>query len=164
MTGTEDAIRDGWADIVITHSVPKGHLGEPIAEFHFIAVCHHSHPLAQIEEPIDPNELLQHLQIVIKDTSSTPNEKQGWLRAESRWTVSQFQTAVDILNQGLGFCWLPEHWVKNLTCDGDLVKLNIKGSSFRKLTSYLVHPKPDNLGPGSRLLSDLILQNRQLGK
>lgn len=163
LTGTEDAIIEGWADLVICHSVPKGHLGEPIAEFHFIAVCHHTHPLAQIKEVIDPNELLQHLQVVIKDTSSTPKEKQGWLRSESRWTVSQFQTAVDILMQGLGFCWLPEHWVKNLTCRGDLVKLNIKGSTFRKLTSYLVQPKPDNLGPGSKLLNDLIIGNRQLG-
>lgn len=162
LTGTEEAITEGWADLAISHAVPKGHLGEPIAEFNFIAVCHPQHELAHISGDIDPNELSQHLQLVIKDTSNSPNEKQGWLRSESRWTVSQFDAAIDILFEGLGFCWVPEHKVKNLTCSGELVKLNVKGSSFRKLTSYLVQPRPDDVGPGTKLLYDLILSRRQV--
>lgn len=162
LTGTEEAITQGSADLVISHALPKGHLGEPIAAFNFIPVCHPEHKLAQITGEIDPNELSQHLQIVIKDSSPSPNEKQGWLRSESRWTISQFDTAIDLLSEGLGFCWLPEHKVKDLTCEGELVKLNIKGSSFRKLISYLVQPKPDDIGPGTKLLYDLILSKRQV--
>lgn len=162
ITGTEEAINDAWADLVISHILPKGYLGEAIAEINFIAVCHPEHQLAKIEGAVDPNELSQHLQLVIKDTSQTPEENRGWLKSESRWTVSQFHTAIDLLLEGMGFCWLPEHTVKHLTCRGELTKLSIKGSSFRKVISYLVQPKPDDIGPGTTLLYDLILANRQI--
>ncbi|ALS98688.1 LysR family transcriptional regulator [Lacimicrobium alkaliphilum] len=162
ITGTEEAITQGWADIVLTGMVPKGYLGEPIAEMQFIAVCHPEHPLAKMPSPVDPNELMHHLQLVIKDTSQTPNEKQGWLKSELRWTVSQFDTAIELMLQGLGFCWLPEHKVCDKINQEKLVKLDIKGSSFRKMVMWMVHPRPDGLGPGSQLLSDCILAHRQI--
>jgi hypothetical protein len=31
-----------------------------------------------MSRPIDPNELAQHLQLVIKDSSISPEEKSGW--------------------------------------------------------------------------------------
>lgn len=164
LTGTEEAITQQWANLVICHNVPKGFLGEPIAHVKFVLVCHPQHPLTQLQMPIDANELSQHLQLVIKDTSQQPNEKQGWLKSELRWTVSQFSTAIDLMMEEIGFCWVPEHTVKQFICTGKLVAIEVQGSSFRKLTSYLVHPKPDDIGPGSQLLSDLIIANRQIRK
>lgn len=157
LTGSDEAVLEGWADIVISTSVPRGYLGEPLADLMFVPVCHPSHPLAAIEGKVDANELLHHLQIVIKDTAKSPQEKQGWLRAEMRWTVSQFHTAIDLLLQGIGFCWLPYHEVADKLARHELVRLEIQGSRFRKAALYLIHPRPDNLGPGSRLLSELIL-------
>ena len=61
----------------------------------------------------------------------------------------------------LGFCWLPEHTVTESLAEGSLVKLSVKGSSFRRLTSYLVVPSPDNAGPGTQLLESLFIENRQ---
>ncbi|MBT1063619.1 LysR family transcriptional regulator [Bowmanella sp. Y26] len=162
LTGTEDAITQGWADLVIGGSVPRGYLGEAIGEIYFEAVCHPSHPLAQMPSPLDSNELVHHLQLVIKDTSATPQEKQGWLKSELRWTVSQFQTAIDLLCQGIGFCWLPCHEVRDLVKQGKLVRLSIRHSSFRKHINWLVLPRPDTSGPGTRLLQELILAHRQL--
>ena len=162
ITGTEEAITEAWADLVISHVVPKGHLGEPLTEVKFVAVCHPDHPLLKVEQPIDPNELSQHLQLVIKDTSASPQEKQGWLKSECRWTVSTFDTAIELLLEGMGFCWLPEHKVCEMVKQGELSELNIKGTSFRLLVSYLVQPKPDSVGPGTQLLTELILANRQI--
>ncbi|MBT0586493.1 LysR family transcriptional regulator [Alteromonas oceanisediminis] len=162
LTGTEDAITQGWADLVIAHSIPKGHLGEPIATVRFVAVCSPSHELASLEQPIDPNALQQQLQIVIKDSALNPREQQGWLKSESRWTVSQFTSAIALLRRGMGFCWLPEHEVSASLADGSLIQLSIAGSTFRQLTSYLVIPSPDNLGPGSQLLATLLLEHRQI--
>ena len=162
ITGTEEAITQAWADLVISHTVPKGHLGEALAEVRFVAVCHPEHLLAGIDGRIDPNELSQHLQIVIKDTSQSPDEKQGWLKSEQRWTVSTFDTAIDLLLEGMGFCWLPEHTIDKHVKLGNLTRLDIKGTSFRTLISYLVQPKPDSVGPGTQLLTELILANRQI--
>lgn len=162
LTGTEEAITQGWADIVISHNVPKGHLGEPLKEISFVLVSHPDHPLVQLPSPIDANELLQHLQLVIKDSSSSPAETHGWLKSEQRWTVSQFDSAIQLLQLNQGFCWLPHHKVKKYLDSGELVQLIVKGSSFKKYTMHLVHPKPDQLGPGTRLLSELILSRRQI--
>jgi len=162
LTGTEEAITQQWADLVIGTSVPKGYLGEPLAEMRFVAVCHPQHPLASLPSPIDPNELAQHLQIVIKDTSHSPDEKSGWLKSEQRWTVSEFNTAIDLLLNSVGFCWLPEHKISTKLADGELSKLSIKGSSFRIITSFLVKPKPDHIGPGTDMLYQQLIANRQL--
>jgi DNA-binding transcriptional LysR family regulator len=162
LTGTEEAITQHWADLVIGTSVPKGYLGEPLAEMHFVAVCHPQHPLAFLSSPIDPNELAQHLQLVIKDTSRSPDEKNGWLKSEQRWTVSEFDTAIDLLLNSVGFCWLPEHKVSTKLASGSLKKLSIEGSSFRIISAFLVKPKPDNIGPGTDMLYQQLIAHRQL--
>lgn len=162
LTGTEEVIMDKSADIVITLSVPKGFLGEPIGKVKFVAVCAPHHPLACTEQPIDPNALQQELQLVIKDTATSPIERQGWLKSELRWTVDQFDSAIGLLERGIGFCWLPEHEVLSMIQQENLVQLHIDGSSFRELTSYLVIPAPDNLGPGSQLLASLLLSSREI--
>ncbi|UAA40247.1 LysR family transcriptional regulator [Paraneptunicella aestuarii] len=162
LTGTEEAITEGWADIVLTANIPKGHLYEPLVEVDFIAVSHPEHPLATLESPIDPEELLQHIQIVIKDTGKSPVENRGWLKAEQRWTVSQFHAAIELLHEGIGFCWLPTHYVQPLLKKGSLAQLSIKGSSFRRIVVSMVNPHPDRMGPGTRMLTEMILAERQI--
>mgnify|MGYP000214279521 CR=1 FL=1 len=162
LTGTEEAIKQHKADLVINTQVPKGFLGEPIATIDFILVCHPQHPLALMSRPIDPNELAQHLQLVIKDSSIFPEERSGWLKSENRWTVSQFDTAIDLLQQNLGFCWLPQHKVNSLLASNELVCLPVQGSQFKQLTAFLICPTPDNKGPGTQLLERLILHHRQI--
>jgi DNA-binding transcriptional LysR family regulator len=162
LTGTEECIVNHEADLVVNMSVPKGFLGEPIAHIPFVMVCHPDHELASLPQPIDPNELAQHLQLVIKDSATKPDEKTGWLRSENRWTVSQFHSAVDLLLQKIGFCWLPEHYVTKELIDKTLIALPVEGSQFKQLTAYLICPTPDNKGPGTQLLENLILQHRQI--
>jgi DNA-binding transcriptional LysR family regulator len=162
LTGTEEAIKQHKADLVITMQVPRSFLGEPIATIKFILVCHPAHPLASMSRPVDPNELAQHLQLVIKDSSVSPEEKSGWLKSQNRWTVSQFDTAIDLLRQKLGFCWLPQHKVKTLIQNNELVCLPVQDSQFKQLTAFLVCPLPDNKGPGTQLLETLILHHRQI--
>ncbi|MFT5674905.1 MAG: DNA-binding transcriptional LysR family regulator [Paraglaciecola sp.] len=162
LTGTEDAITKNLADLVVATTIPKGYLGEPLTEIRFYPVCAPRHELAELPSPIDPNELEQHLQLVIKDTSLSPDEKSGWLKSEQRWTVSDFDTAIDVLKHEIGFCWLPEHKISELIANGELVKLSILGGSFRIVTTYLINPKPDSIGPGTDMLYKLFIANRQL--
>jgi DNA-binding transcriptional LysR family regulator len=161
LTGTEEAVEEKWADLVIAGSVPKGFLGEPLCQEYFYAVCHPEHELAQLNSPIQPTELAQHLQLVIRDTARLPQEKQGWLKSEQRWTVSDFNAAIDIMCQGIGFCWLPEYTLLEAFRKKQLVKLAIKGSSFRAISFYLIAPKADKIGPGTEMLYQQILALRQ---
>ena len=128
----------------------------------FVLVSHPEHELASLPTAIPPETLAQHLQLVIADSSSNPIEKQGWLKSETRWTVSQFDTAIDLLLQNIGFCWLPEHKVVNHINQGKLKRLTVEGSQYRRITAFLICPQPDKKGPGVTLLEKLILQHRQI--
>ncbi len=159
ITGTTEIIQEGKADLVIaaTGVIPRGYLGEPICVAHLIPVIGAAHPLAQHQQ-LDLDELSQHLQIVIRDTASKPMEGPGgWLKAEQRWTVSNFYEAIEILKSGIGFCWLPDHLVNHLMTEGSLCRLPLTQSSERLAPMSLLTPKEEKLGPGSRQLRQLIL-------
>ena len=160
LTGSYDAIVSKQADLVIHVEIPKGFLGEPLTSIKFILVCHPDHALAHEVQPISPQTLAQHTQIVIADTSNKPEEKQGWLKSENRWTVSQFDTAIDLMMRNIGFCWIPEHKVQSHISNGDLKQITVEGSQFRLMTAYLICPQSDKKGPGVSLLESLILQHR----
>ncbi|MCB5226263.1 LysR family transcriptional regulator [Alishewanella sp. 16-MA] len=160
LTGTSEIITQKKADLVITGMVPKGYLSEPLSITRFIPVVGATHPLAQLPS-LDQNELSQQLQIVIRDTAVKPQEHIGWLKAEQRWTVNNFDEAVDILLLGLGFCWLPDFVVAPLLADKTLFRLPLQQSTERFAPMSLLAPQEESLGPGSRQLRQLLLAVHQ---
>lgn len=160
LTGTSEIITQKKADLVITGVVPKGYLSEPLYVTRFIPVVGCQHPLASIDS-LDQNELSQQLQIVIRDTAVKPQEHMGWLKAEQRWTVNNFHEAVDILQLGLGFCWLPDFVVNPQLENGQLCRLPLKQSTERLVPMSLLAPQEETLGPGSRQLRRLLLAAHQ---
>lgn len=162
LTGSTEAITEKKADLVISMEVPKGFLGEPLCHVEFVLVCHPDHELADTEQAISPRTLAQHLQLVIKDTAEKPSETSGWLKSENRWTVSNFDMALLLLAQNMGFCWLPLHKVSALLDKNKLRRLEVEGSAFKQVTAFLVCPSPEHQGPGTLLLSRQILEHRTI--
>ncbi len=162
ITGTAEVIQQKRADLVIAAAavIPKGYLGEPLCTTRLIPVTGRSNALAAVTV-LDQNELSQHLQLVIRDTAQKPQENAGWLRAEQRWTVDNFYEAIDILQLGLGFCWLPDFLVSAAIAAGSLVQLKVNNNSERQATISLIAPQEDTLGPGSKQLRQLILAAHQ---
>lgn len=162
LTGSEEAVINKAADLVVLMNVPKGFLGEALCHIEFVLVCHPHHVLVNQPQPLALTTLAQHLQIVIKDSGNSPLENSGWLKSENRWTVSNFNSAIALLSQNLGFCWLPKHEVDELVKSRKLAHLKVEGSPFKQLTAFLVCPNPEQRGPGTQLLTELILQHRQI--
>ncbi|MCS6194040.1 LysR family transcriptional regulator [Shewanella baltica] len=159
ITGTQELIQQSKVDIAICAGVPpKGYLSEPLCEQELYLVCHPSHPLADLGSIEDDKLLAQYLQLVIKDTGVQSNIDIGWLKAEQRWTVSNFHEAKVILNQGIGFCWIPSFLVQEELASGNLVRLHLDGSQKRRIILSLVIPNRDQQGPASKLLASLILK------
>lgn len=154
LTGSVEHIVEQSADIVISHKLPRGVVGEPFATFELQLVVANDHPLASVEQPLSADVLSQHLQIVIRDSARKPVEQEGWLKAEQRWTVDHFAEALALVEAGLGFCWLPPHITQ---ANPQLTTLSLAGSSRRQGQLYLVLPKDEKTGPCARLLYDLIL-------
>ncbi|GAB1112879.1 MAG: LysR family transcriptional regulator [Shewanella algae] len=157
ISGTQEMIKNHQVDIAICGTPPMGYISEPLCDLDFYLLCHPSHPLAAQVEIEDDRVLAQHLQIVIKDTGINSQQEIGWLKAEQRWTVSNFHEAKVILAKGIGFCWIPAHLVKQELENGQLVRLSLKGSSSRKILLSLVVPQRDKQGPACKLLESLAL-------
>ena len=159
ITGTQEHILQNKVDIAICAGTPpKGYLSEPLCEQELFLVCHPSHPLADLGIIEDDKLLAQHLQLVIKDTGVQSNADIGWLKAEQRWTVSNFHEAKVILNQGIGFCWIPSFLIQTELSSGYLVRLHLSGNQKRRIMLSLVIPDRDQQGPASKLLTSLILK------
>ena len=160
LTGSVEQIVNHNVDLAITGHVPKGFTYEELYQVEFILVTHSQHELAAFGQKINPQELLKHLQVVIRDTARKPSESQGWLKSEQRWTVDSFERAKQVLQQGLGFCWMPHHEIAQELASGEFVALEVDFSSSRKAMVNLVVPEPDLLGPGGRRLYDILLEER----
>lgn len=160
ITGTEEAITQGKVDVAISGMPPKGYLGEYLCTVEFVLVAGPTNPM--VENTIEQEALKHELQIVIRDTAQQPKEKFGWLKADKRWTVSNFYEAKSILQRGLGFCWMPTHMVEKEIRSGELKQVQVKGGSKRAANLYLIIPKPQQLGPSARLLANSILAEHNI--
>lgn len=161
LTGTKERILEHSADLVIIGGViPKGYSAETLETVSFIAYCGKSHSLAERTE-VDIEELTQELQIVISDSSKKPEESGGWLKAEQRWTVSNFFQAIEILKRGTGFCWIPTHLAKHEVEQGNITPIQLTSAREKSVLTHLVTPTPNQLGPGATLLKNLFLKQYQ---
>ncbi len=109
LSGAEDAITDGTADVVVTTRVPPGFLGEPLLDVTFIAVANPQHPLFSIDAPLTTEHLVHHVQAVVRDSGVKHPRDEGWLGADRRCTVSSVEVSLATVQAGLAYAWLPEH-------------------------------------------------------
>jgi DNA-binding transcriptional LysR family regulator len=161
LTGTVEAINEGIADLAICAMPPKGYLGDPLGSTELLAVAHPEHALSRTKHPLTQQDLYRELQVVIRDSGKKPVEHLGWLKAEQRWTLDSFDAALELLYHGIGFCWLPEHLVRQPLAAGRLTQLCIREGRARSIVFHLVVPKPDLLGPCGQRLKSILLESGQ---
>lgn len=147
LSGAEDAILDGSADLVVTSQVPPGHLGEFLFDVPFIAVASPEHPLCRLGRRPTRNDLAHHVQSVVRDSGTRHPRDAGWLGAERRYTVSSFESSVALISAGLAFAWLPDHLVAERLANGTLVVLPLEAGGTRRVPLSLVTVQPDLAGP-----------------
>ncbi|HEY6452179.1 MAG TPA: LysR family transcriptional regulator, partial [Steroidobacteraceae bacterium] len=111
LSGAEEVIAEGGADVVVTSRVPAGYLGEFLMNVTFVAVAHRDHPLFELQRPLTVDDLVRHLQIVVRDSGRRAPRDEGWLGAERRCTVSSPEASLAMIEAGLGYAWIPEHLI-----------------------------------------------------
>jgi DNA-binding transcriptional LysR family regulator len=148
MSGADEAIAGGEADVVISGGLPEGALGDPLMEVEFIAVASPTHPLHKLGRELSTEDLGPELQIVVRDSGTRNPRDDGWLGAR-RWTVSNGETKVALLKSGMGFGWQPLHTIEKELEEGSLKPLPLREGQRRKRTLYLVFPGQKKPGPGA---------------
>lgn len=153
LTGAEEALEDGSADLAIGAAVPAGFLGDALLEIEFVAVAHVDHPLHRLGRTLTAGDLRRETQVVIRDSGLRRQQDVGWLGAESRWTVTGIDTAVTAVGSGLGFGWLPRHQIGAAVRNGIIKPLPLRAGGVRKACLYLVFGRRERVGPATRLLA-----------
>jgi DNA-binding transcriptional LysR family regulator len=150
LSGAEEAIADGTGDVVITSRVPSGFLGEWLLDVRFLAVGRPDHPLFRIGHALGPEDLVRHVQVVVRDSGVKHPRDEGWLGAELRCTVSSMEASVATVKAGLAYAWLPEHLLEEALNTGALQRLPLSAGGSRNVPLSLVLVRPDLAGPAAR--------------
>jgi len=150
LSGAEEAITEGAADVVVTTRVPSGFLGEPLLDVTFLAVAHPDHPLFRIDPPLSTDHLVHHVQAVVRDSGTKNPRDEGWLGADRRCTVSSVEASLATVQAGLAYAWLPEHLLEEPLKRGTLKQLPLAPGSARSLSLHLVVVRPELAGPAVR--------------
>jgi DNA-binding transcriptional LysR family regulator len=156
LSGVEEVLLDGVADVAIsTLSIP-GHLGTEMSAVEFVAVAHPRHGLHLLDRPLTFQDLQSQLQVVIRDSGRAQPRDVGWLGAEQRWTVGSLATAATFVGNGLGFAWLPRHLIERELLEGALKTLPLEQGGSRRPVFYLYTNKDKLMGPATQILIELL--------
>jgi DNA-binding transcriptional LysR family regulator len=156
LSGIDDKLRSGEAQIAINHMIPSGMVGEPIIEMEFVRVAHPDHPLHQLGRAIHPSDMKLHRQIVIRDSGSYRRENRGWLGSDQRWTVSNMREAFELLKLGFGSGVLARSIAQPAIDAGALKQLDIDGGGPLRSNMNLIFADKANTGPAAQLLAKLL--------
>jgi DNA-binding transcriptional LysR family regulator len=150
LSGAEEAIVDGTADVVVTTRVPPGFLGDWLLDVTFTAVAHPGHPLFALDRPLTADDLVRHAQAVVRDSGQRQSRDAGWLGANQRYTVSSIEASLAIVQAGFAYAWLPQHLIDEPLHRGDLRVLPLTASSTRRMPLYVVLVRAELAGPAAR--------------
>src|SRR3569833_2043791 len=65
LSGAEEAIVDGAADVVVPTRVPSGHLGDWLLDVTFVAVARANHPLFSVDHPLTAYDFMCFVLVVV---------------------------------------------------------------------------------------------------
>jgi DNA-binding transcriptional LysR family regulator len=150
LSGAEEAIASGSADIIVTSRVPRGYLGDPLIDVEFVAVAHRDHALFKLERELQAEDLKRYVQAVVRDSGTQQPRDDGWLGSEHRFTVSSMEASLSTVLAGLAYAWLPEHLLEPHLHNGELRRLPLSSGGTRRVALYLVLSRPDGAGPAAR--------------
>jgi DNA-binding transcriptional LysR family regulator len=156
LSGAEEAIARGEADLVIGARAPSNFLGEHLIPIEFVAVAHPDHALHKLGRELTTADLEKELQVIIRDSGYVSKMDVGWLQAEHQWSVSQLATAISVISNGLGFGWLPCHDILQHLEQKTLKPLPLREGQKYHTGLQLIFGNPEHIGPATQKLADII--------
>jgi len=156
LSGATDALLNDDADLIIGIDLFNNVMSDPLIEVEFHAVAHPDHPLHSLDRLITEDDLENYMHIVIRDSGQQHIMDVGWLSSQQRWTVSSIDSALSALQHGLGYGWLPgDRLIQPLGID-QLKLLKLQQGQTYKANLYMSFAHPQNIGPATRELADII--------
>lgn len=160
LSGAEELLLQGQADLVISPFVPRGFIGDELLRVEFIAVSAAEHPLQQLRRGLNLSDLNRETQVVVSDSGRRGIDS-GWLNDASRWTVSSVDSAHKLIRSGLGYGWLPQATIEAELSSRQLLPLPLNEGQTRSEMLYLIYADAAQAGPATRQLAQILKQVSQ---
>lgn len=174
LSKTTQMVTDELADISIVTLPVTNYPCEAFGIVTMLPVVSKTHPLAA-KQPLCTADFTTSCQIVVRDLGRTVNpggkkeanqeEKQdvGWLKSRQRITVDNFDHAWQAVEQGAGFCRLPEHLLNSRSKEMDnIVILKVENAERYQVPMHLTLPKGAKTGPAANCLYRLLIESKKL--
>jgi DNA-binding transcriptional LysR family regulator len=155
LSGAEEAITRGEADVVVTTRVPAGFLGDWLMDVSMVAVAAPAHPLHAQQRALTLDDLALHTQVVVRDSGRTAPRDEGWLGAQHRWTVASLEASHATVRAGLAYAWLPTHLIGEDLASDRLRPLPLAVGGMRRMSLYVVLVRGEIAGPAARKALEL---------
>jgi DNA-binding transcriptional LysR family regulator len=160
LSGAEEAITEGTADVVVATRVPPGYLGDWLLDVTFVAVARSDHALFSVDHPLTGDDLMRHVQVVIRDSGIKHPRDEGWLGAELRCTVGSMEASLATVEAGLAYAWLPDHLTRGALETGTIRRLPLSSGATRNVPLSLVLVNADRAGPAARAAVEAFQRHR----
>ncbi|MEH6533049.1 MAG: LysR family transcriptional regulator [Photobacterium frigidiphilum] len=158
LSKTTEMVTSEQADIAIINLPVTNYPAEAFGITTMVPVVAAHHPLAQ-KVSLSLTDMSVTSQIVIRDlgseTDRSSKQDVGWLKSRQRITVDNFDHAFRAIEQGVGFCRLPEHIVKSRAND-KIVVLKIENAERYQVPLHLTLPKGVKTGLAAKCFYNML--------
>jgi len=180
LSKTTQMVTDELADISIVTLPVTNYPCEAFGIVTMLPVVAKTHPLAS-KQPLCTADFTTTSQIVVRDLGGPVNlggkqeaiqganleEKLdvGWLKSRQRITVDNFDHAWQAVEQGAGFCRLPEHLLNRLSQSqrmDNIAILKVENAERYQVSMHLTLPKGAKTGPAAKCLYGLLIESKKL--
>ncbi|HJP20114.1 MAG: LysR family transcriptional regulator [Alphaproteobacteria bacterium] len=155
LSGTEEALGQGGADLALGGLHVPGFHSRPLGEVEMIAVAHRDHALHRLAE-VSYADLKHQRQLVVRDSGMARYDV-GWLEPEQRWTFSSLNSSIEALRQGSGFAWVPRDKIARDLEEGLLRPLPLAEGGRRWAPLHLYYRDREGAGPATLALAEALL-------
>jgi DNA-binding transcriptional LysR family regulator len=159
LSKTSHMVTSEEADIAIITLPVTNYPAQAFSLTTMIPIVSNDHPLAE-RDSVCISDLAIHSQIVIRDLgaehSGSETKNVGWLKANQRITVDNFDHAFRAIEQGLGFCRLPEHVIKKRN-NGMLKVIKIEQNEKYQVPLHITLPKGIKTGAAAKTFYEILL-------
>ncbi len=160
-----ERIVGGSADLgVVTEFAASGPGLErdAVAEVDLVAVAAPDHPLAELKGELEPDDMRNHVQLVLTDRSSLTAGRDHGVYASTTWRIADLGAKHEMLRAGLGWGSLPGHMACDDVAEGRLVRLSPSrwdgGSGMPRLRMVVARRGDRALGPAGGWLWERLVE------
>lgn len=141
-------------DLALALWSPDSPTSEWMIDVELIPVARADHPLATVSDSLEPVVVSHHRVATITGQHIAADAAVRTDIPSRQWRANSVESAIDMVDSGLCWGWLPAHMIESGLAEGRLVRLRFGQTRTMRLCLNLADPA--SAGPATRALATLL--------